>query len=132
MSDGASYEQWCSLCAVGRGEGRLAPTDGTVVGHVGDDVMVLVRPTLDEVLVAPAAHVANLGELREPSLGELLGALRRVTLLLRAGNGTVSLTPTNDVAGAAGHLCIRVVHGTPGSTARRAGDAKALARRLQG
>jgi hypothetical protein len=95
-----------------------------------------VRPALDEVLVAPTSHAATLGELREQSLGEFLGALRRVSLLLRAGTGTVSLSPTNEFEGAEGHLCIRVVHESPGHAAARpvdakAEDARALARRLQ-
>ena len=133
MSERAPSDHWCSLCALAAsGEDRLEPADGTVVGNVGEYVTVLVRPALDEVLVAPTSHAATLGELRDRSLGEFLAALRRVSVLLRAGAGTVSLAPTNDFEGAEGHLCIRVVHESPGHAATRSEDARALARRLQG
>ena len=121
----------CRLCAVaGQGGDRLEP-DGTVVKHVGEYATVLVRPELDEVLVAPSRHVVMLGALCERSLGQFLAALRRVVMLMRAGGGTVTLEPTKESVGAEGHLCVRVVHDPRDEAASRSEDARELARRLE-
>jgi hypothetical protein len=115
------------LCAAAAGAVGW-PDDAAVIDRVGD-VVVLLRPGLQEVLVAPSVHVPTLGDLSEAHQGQLLGTLRRLVSVLGAeGHGTTVERATGQ-DWTSNHLCIRVLSGHR-DEATSSSDPAALAREL--
>src|SRR5271168_1959009 len=100
-------ERACRLCALDAShhDGQV-PFDSSTKAYVGDDVIALARPDSQEVLVAPASHVASLIGLAPGSMAELLATTRRVALAVGWEEDTD--LKTVDLLGAPGHVCIRV------------------------
>ena len=105
--DGEPCGAGCALCRAAR-EPRPAPA-GTVVLAV-DDLVALVDEHVPGVLVAPRAHMEGLTT-APVEAGVVLGALRRVAITVQSSYGAsrTSIEPTTELAGAAGHVCYRVV-----------------------
>jgi hypothetical protein len=126
------WDPHCRLCIlVTDPEARKEPIDSAVVAYIGDDVLVLVRPSSREVVVAPSEHVATLGGVRDGRLGEVVSALRRVATALETDAATVTIEPTKELVGADGHLCLRVVSNEPDRGAGLFGDLDGFTCRLR-
>jgi hypothetical protein len=128
---GLGCHRGCRLCALATtNAARDEPVDGAVVVCVGHDVVILVRAESRELIVAPTNHIATLGTVPDPKIGELLATLRRIATAVQSGEGKLSVEPIKELAGSEGHLRLRIAPEPSKGEPSPFADVEALARRL--
>jgi len=101
----------CALCQLTGGSvGSQLPSAEAVIAYIDAELIGLIPEGGPGVLLALREHTGTLSDTPERSAA-ILAPLRRIVERVKSSYGVdeATILPTTDLAGAAGHVCYRVV-----------------------